>query len=583
MQRPAYHHLIDIAVTLLAIGCMSVLTWLYGYGNPFHYENLVYALFGGLLALQTGYRLSRHQGPMLFKRTTRIGLLIAGLLIVFWSVISSAGMAPESGHWILRLLAFVFALTILVERLSRIKTRQLHPGLIFVCSFAALILLGTFLLLLPQSTHAGISIVDALFTATSAVCVTGLTVLTTGEDFTLTGQAFILVLLQLGGLGMLTFTNLFGLFFRNFDSFRNRLLLQDIINSRTIEGTKGLLIRILLFTFVAEGIGALIIYIFLREGSAPDGQAVWFSVFHAISAFCNAGFSTLPDSLYEEAFRFQYTVHLSIAILIILGGIGFNTIIGYLNFAGQIARYYFYRLVRRKDRAIPASLPVVSANTKLVLRTTFGLLVSGTLLFFFFENNNSLDTHNTWGKWFTAFFGSVTARTAGFNTFDTGALSATTLLLLMVLMWIGASPGSTGGGIKTTTFGVAILTISQQIVGRKRIVLGWKSIPDKALNRALAIIMLSLPGIGVPAILLQYFEESTPFLPIVFECISAYCTVGLSMGITTDLSAFSKLTLVATMFVGRVGFLTLLSGLVRQFKKKKYDPARYPEEDIFIN
>jgi potassium uptake TrkH family protein len=582
MKWSAYH-IIDLTVTILAPGMLSILVWEYGYGQPFAYEREVYALFGSLLALETGYSLGRHPGPLLFRRNTRIVLLISGLLVMVFSLLSLVQVFPLHAYWLVRLLVLLLSLTLIIERLFRIETRRMHPALIFVSSFAVLIGLGTLLLLLPQSAKVEISLVDALFTATSAVCVTGLTVLTTGEDFTLTGQAFILVLLQLGGLGMLTFTNVFGLFFRSFGSFRNRLMLQDMINSRTIEGTKGLLVRILVFTLVAEGIGALLIYGGLATGSAPDGNRAWFAIFHAISAFCNAGFSTLPQSLYEETFRMQYGVHLTIAALIILGGIGFNTIIGYLQYMGEALRYYFYRVINRADRAIPASLPLLSANDKLVLRTTTALLVAGTLGFYFFEGANSLSNQSSFGQWATAFFGSVTARTAGFNSFDTGSLAGPTLLLLILLMWVGASPGSTGGGIKTTTFGIALLNIWQQVLGRNRIVLGWRSVPVSALNRALAIIMLSLPGIGVPVFLLYHFEPGTALMPIVFECVSAYCTVGLSMGITEQLSEPGKLTLIATMFIGRVGFLTFLTGLARQWAKEQHDPARYPEEDIFIN
>ncbi len=582
MKRTAYH-IADIAVAILALACLGALVWQYGYGHTFRYDTPLYTLFGGLLAAEMGLSLSTNPSPQLFKRTTRLGLLgIAALTMAMGLLILLEAFWP-TGNWVLRLAILLLSLTILVERGFRIDTKRLHPALIFISSFALLIAIGTLLLLLPQSTEAGISLIDAVFTATSAVCVTGLTVLTTSEDFTRTGQAFILVLLQLGGLGMLTFTNIFSLFFRSFGSFRNRLLLKDIINSRTIEGTKGLLLRILLFTLIAEAIGALLIYSLIRSGTPESGQAIWFSVFHAISAFCNAGFSTLPNSLYQEGFRYQYGIQMTIAVLIIMGGIGFNTIIGYINFAGRAIRYYFYRLIWRSDRAIPASLPVLSANNKLVLRTTAGLLLAGTLAFYFFEQGNSLVPHGEWGQWATAFFGSVTARTAGFNTFDTGNLTGPTLLFLILLMWIGASPGSTGGGIKTTTFGVALLNVWQQVLGRQRIVLGWKRIPDRALNRALAILMLSLPGIGVPVFLLYYFEPGTGLLAIVFECVSAYCTVGLSMGITEELSGASKATLILTMFVGRVGFLTLLSGIGRQLTRERHDPARYPEEDIFIN
>lgn len=574
---------LDRAVLLAAVVCLVLLVRQYGYEASIPYCSVVFTVFTGLVAIQMGTSLKTSPKPLLFKRATRTILLGISLIAAGFGSLISLSILSGSNQWAMELGTLLLALTILIERFLRIKVRSLHPALIFVSSFAALIAIGTLLLLLPQSTGTGISLIDALFTATSAVCVTGLTVLTTSEDFTRTGQVIILVLFQLGGLGMLTFTNIFGLFFRSFGSFRNRLLLKDIINSRTVEGTRGLLIRILAFTFVAEAVGALIIYMALNKEATPGSEQVWFSIFHAVSAFCNAGFSTLPDSLYQEGYRYQYGIHLTIAVLIILGGIGFNTIIGYINFTGQVIRYYFYRLIRSADHAIPASLPVLSANNKLVLRVTFGLLLTGTVLFYFFTRGYDFEGHTTWGQWVTAFFASVTARTAGFNTFDTSAVGGPALLLLLLLMWIGASPGSTGGGIKTTTFGIALLNIWQQMLGSDRIVLGWKRVPDSALHRALAIIMLSLPGIGIPVFLLYHFEQPASMIPIVFECVSAYCTVGLSMGITENLSAYSKFTLVVTMFVGRVSLLTLLSGIARQLRKEQHDPARYPQENIFIN
>ena len=577
------HQILKYAPPALALWSLAVILARYGFGLQLPFDQLPYPLLGAFSAWRYYQKAEGAGAKGLQSRRSARRMMSLGAIVALLGAAAALTAFPKVMESLLSLLVLVLVLLVLGGSLLRLPQREVHPALAFVLSFLVLILIGTLLLLMPRATVGNISVTDALFTATSAVCVTGLTVLTTGEDFTLLGQGLILLLLQLGGLGMLTFTNVFALFFRGFSSFRNRLLLKDILNSRTMGGTRRMIYRILAFTFLAEGIGLLLLLVLLEPGYEPEQGRFFFALFHAVSAFCNAGFSTLPASLHDAALRHNYGWHLVVAVLIILGGIGFNTVIGYFSFIRQAARYYFYRIWRREERAVPAVLPVASANTKLVLRTTALLLLLGTLVFYWLEHDNSLQGHSGWGKWVGAFFGAVTPRTAGFSTVDTAGLALPTLLVTSLLMWIGASPGSTGGGIKTTTFGVVLLNIWQQVVGNAHIRLGWRRIPEAALHRALAIISLSLAGIGAPVFVLIGAEPDKELLPIAFECISAYCTVGLSMGITAELSEGSKWALTATMFVGRVSFLTLLSGMVRQTVRLRHDPAHYPEEDIFIN
>ncbi|UZR97440.1 TrkH family potassium uptake protein [Chondrinema litorale] len=481
-------------------------------------------------------------------------------------------------------LIFVLTIFDLSVRLYRLNHQTMHPALVFALSFVVLICLGTLVLMTPRATVNGITFIDALFTSTSAVCVTGLAVLDTGKDFTLLGQITILTLIQLGALGMLSFTSLFALFFKGYGSYESQLNLKNMINAETLNSTFKTLFQILVFVFTVEGLGAVLIFISIDPEAEMFGEHVFFSVFHSISAFCNAGFSTLSNSLYQEGVRHNYSLHLIVCALIILGGLGNGVVINIYYYLKKWFLYWQYRLFgiswKQEKQKIK---PKLGLNTKLVLYATTTLLVVGTILFYFLEDNNTLSEHSGFGKLVTSFFGSVTTRTAGFNTVDTGSLSIPTIFIFLFFMWIGASPGSTGGGIKTTTFVVALFSITQQIFGYQKIRVGYRNIPQKALQKASAIITLSILVIGLSIFLLIYLDQQLGVLPIIFEAVSAFSTVGLSMGITSQFGDLSKLVLILTMFIGRVGLLTLLTGLIRQLYTYQYSPIEYPEEEILIN
>lgn len=481
-------------------------------------------------------------------------------------------------------LVLVLTLLDLSWRLYTLNRQTLHPALVFVLSFVVLICVGTLLLMSPKATVHGIGFIDALFTSTSAVCVTGLAVLDTGKDFTFFGQLVIMGLIQFGALGMLSFTSLFALFFKGFGSFESRLNLQDMINAESLEGTFKRLIQILIFVFFLEGIGAVGIFTTLDTSLGTISERIFFSIFHSISAFCNAGFSTLSNSLYEEGFRYNYALHSIIATLIIFGGIGYGVA---LNISQYFKKSFFYSTQKvfgfKWKNNFERIKPNISLNSKIVIYTTVILIISGAILFYLLEIDNTLKEHSGFGAIITSLFGSITTRTAGFNTVDTGSLNLATIMIVLLLMWIGASPGSTGGGIKTTTFAVATFNIIQQIFGYKKLTVGYRNIPSTALQRATAIISLSLIMIGVSTFLVIYFDEGLGVMPIAFESFSAFSTVGLSVGITSSLSDNSKIVIILTMLIGRVGLLTLLTGMIRQLFTYQYSPVEYPEEEIFIN
>ena len=337
--------------------------------------------------------------------------------------------------------------------------------------------------------------------------------------------------------------------------------------------------KILLLTFLIEGVGLLMVFVFSeRTGFSSIGDQLFFSLFHSVSAFCNAGFSTLSNSLYDNAFRFNYPLQLGIATLFILGGIGFPIIFNFFKYL----KYVIINRIQflRKKREVIHVPWIINLNTRIVVITTAILIVTGTMIFYWFEYDNTLKEHSELGKIVTAFFGAVTPRTAGFNTIDTATLNFSTIMFIFLLMWIGASPGSTGGGIKTSTFAIGTLNYLSIARGKDRMELFTREVADISIRRAFAIISLSLAVIGAAVFLIASFDHEKELLPIAFECFSAYSTVGLSLGITADLNIPSKLVIITTMFIGRVSMLTILIAFLRKVKYLKY---RYPTEEILIN
>ncbi len=459
------------------------------------------------------------------------------------------------------------------------KRKFVTPAQLFIASFIFIILSGTLLLMLPKATNTGISFINALFTCTSAVCVTGLSVVDSGTYFTTFGQILIIILMQAGGLGILTFTSYFSYFFKGESTYDNQLLMKDMINSQKITEIFVTLKRIIIVTFIIEAIGAILIYISIDETVVSNNlNRIFFSIFHSISGFCNAGFSTLPNNLYEPSVRFNYFLHIIVAFLIILGGLGFPIVFNAIGYSKHLLINRFIPLITGKEQKHKPW--VININSRIVLITTGILLFGGTLLFYIFEYHNTLAEHSGFGKIITAFFGATTPRTAGFNTVDTAAMNFYTIMLIFFLMWVGASPASTGGGIKTSTFAISILNIISIARGKNRIEIYRREISDDSGRRSFATIALSAMVLGLSIIFISYFDGDKDLKAIAFESFSALGTVGLSLGITAKLSTASKFIIVLTMFIGRVGMLTILIAILNNIKHLKY---RYPTEDILIN
>ena len=433
--------------------------------------------------------------------------------------------------------------------------------------------------MLPNATSRPITMVDAVFTATSAVCVTGLTVIDVGKDLTFLGQCVLMLLFQLGGLGVMTFTSFFAFFFKGRTSLEEQLRIRDIANTSLVNA-RSFIVQVILFTLTVEAIGAIFIFYSAPVEMFDDlFDRIFFAVFHAVSAFNNAGFSNFTYGLYEIPFRFNYPLMWVISLLFIFGGLGFGIIFNFSRWIklwvlGWLRHLFVGIPIKRHPR-------VINLSSRLVLQTSLILIAVGTMAILVFEWNGQLTEHQTlWGRFSTAFFSGVTPRSSGFHVIDPGAMSVPAIMITLLLMYIGGSPGSTAGGIKTTTFAIATLNVFATARGRQQVEYGGREISSLSIRRAFAMIVLSLVFLGLSVAVVASIERAIPLLPLAFECFSAYSTVGLSMGITGELGQPARMVMIVVMFVGRVSALNLLVAVLRQVQVTSY---RYPKEDILIN
>ncbi|MGE5703377.1 MAG: TrkH family potassium uptake protein [Clostridia bacterium] len=438
---------------------------------------------------------------------------------------------------------------------------HLDPPKILVIGFAFIILIGSSLLTLPVATQngQGLAWIDALFTATSATCVTGLVVVDTGTTFTTFGQIVVLSLIQIGGLGFMTVATFFALILRKRISLRERLLLQESLNQVSIEGIVRLSKMILIFTAIIESVGGILLALRFSF-DMPLGKAFYYGFFHAISNFNNAGFDLMGDFRSLTGYVADPVVNLVICSLIVLGGIGFVV----------MSEVYEYRHTKR-----------LSLHTKVVLATTAMLIAVGTVLIFILEYNNpkTLQPLSIIGKFFGSLYQSITPRTAGSNTLNIGDMEHSTLFLIILLMFIGASPGSTGGGIKTTTFATLVGAVIAQVRGKEDVIFFRQRILPNMIYKSLTVTMIALFLVMMVSMILTITEKSADFMMILFESTSAFATTGLSMGLTPHLTTAGKTIIILTMFAGRVGPLTVAYAVTVRKQKEYY---RYPKGKIMI-
>lgn len=435
-----------------------------------------------------------------------------------------------------------------------------NPPVTFLLSFATTIMIGSILLMLPSATvtHKMTSFVDALFTATSATCVTGLVVVDTGTYYSLFGQLVILALIQIGGLGIMTISTAFAVLLGQQLTLKVENVMQNVMGEGMKFDMLTLVKNVVLVTLIIEAIGAFILYFTFSRSYEPI-KAFYFSIFHSISAFCNAGFCLYSDSFVRYAFNIN--INFIISLLIILGGLGFSVIIDLYNHSVKKNRRYSLTL-----------------HTKIVIATSAFLLAFGTIAFLISEYNSTMKGFAAYQRIMCSWFQSVTCRTAGFNTIDQGQISHSTSLVSIILMFIGASPGSTGGGIKTSTFALLLLSIIAMMKGQTDLTIFKRKIGSYSIRESTSLITLSMISIFI-IVFIMLMVSPFSMEQILFEAVSAFGTVGLSMGITPSLNSISKLLIVLLMYIGRVGPLTVLFALSQRKKVLHFSLA---EEKIAI-
>ncbi len=443
-----------------------------------------------------------------------------------------------------------------------LKNKSFSPYMTILLSFMVVTILGGILLSLPISMRDGksVKLIDGFFIATSAICVTGLSSIDIGSVYNIFGQMVILVLIQLGGLGVITFTSVIIIMISKKIGYYTKKIVQEDINIDTTFKIEEYVKKVILSVIVIEFIGTVILFFeFIKKFGFL--KAVYYSFFHSVSAFCNAGFSLFSDNLY--GFKNSFIINMTIPLLIFLGGIGFSTILN------------CYNVLRKKEKRL-------TSTTKLSIKISIFLVIIGMVAMFFLEYSNKSTIGNlSFGQKLEAsFFQSVTTRTAGFNTISILGLKRSTSLLFVILMFIGASPGSTGGGIKTTTIGLIILGTLAILKNKDTIEYDKRSVSWRIYSKAITVLFISLIYTTICIFLLILFERNKNLLDLVFEVFSAFGTVGLSRNLTPSLADISKFILIVTMFVGRVGPLTIALALSKSnLKKGRYT---YPQENILI-
>ena len=526
-------------------------------------------------------------------RSRFVSTIVLGVLL-YLSALPELLPVTSAPHWLATFyhafgdkfymlgIVSIFALMEISRGVVSIIRYRSNPALLLASAFLIIIFFGTILLMVPRSTLDGvtISLTDALFTATSAVCITGLTTVDVATTFSTEGIIIIALLIQIGGLGVMTITSFFALFFMGNTALYDQFTLRDMVGSDTFSSLMSTLLYILGFTLGIELIGTLIIWSTIHGTLGMNlTDEILFSLFHSISAFCNAGFSTLQGNLSNAMIVQNHSgFYLTISALIVLGGIGFPILVNLKNGLFYHIRYGFSKLIRHKS---PARLPhLAQLNTKIALSATLILLVGGTLAIALTEWNGAFAGMNFADKLSHSIFNAVVPRTAGFNSIDMSHFSLLTLVIIIILMWIGGASQSTAGGIKVNTIGVAFASFLSIVRNEQNVTMFNRQITDRSVKRAYATIFGSVMVIIICFITLIILEPHLNPFDLLFETISALSTVGSSLGITPQLSSSSKIIVSAMMFVGRVGLITVAMSL---FARREPHHYSLPEENVIIN
>ncbi len=561
---------------------------LFGFDEPLLPAGILYAVQAALLCVFIAEKIIRLFNAVSMREFWRGNWFEVPLLLALGIALLGAGRwfgktdPTAVRHFAVGIYLVLQVVTKLCRTSVNLAAAGKSPTRTLIASFLVLIISGAGLLMLPKASAPdaqNLSFVDALFTATSATCVTGLIVKNTGEDFSLMGKLIILSLIQLGGLGIVMFGAVFALLLGQALSLRESVAMQDLLSARTLGRIGNMIAFIFVGTILIEAVGA--VSIFGMWGDRVDNvQQQWFcSIFHSISAFCNAGFSLFEDSF--RGYNKRPEVYVVICPLIILGGLGFGVLYDLVNIAADKVKRFCKRRFNKQYSFSMEAPKRMRLQTKIVLSVSAFLIVSGMLAILLFERyagkSGSAEDPSVLG----ALFQSITARTAGFNTIDVSALSVSSKFILILLMFVGGSPGSTAGGIKTVTLAVVIMTVIAALRKRQEVEMFRRSVRIVVVGRAITVTLLFVAVLFGATLALSITENANDFnmSEIMFEAGSALGTVGLTTGITPSLTTAGKLIIIVVIFVGRLGPLTLLAALTFNLKPVRYN---YPEEAIIV-
>ncbi len=569
---------IRVVITLCIFNIFSAIV-LFGFTTEPYVKEIIYGLNSVSLFVFFFYLLFDFFTEFSLKTLKRKSRYLWVFIPYFLFLL---GHIPEFGifntHMYKLLLVNISSIAFLAKFVIEMVTKRMNPFLLMSLSFFFLIAAGTCLLLLPRSTAEDIRFIDSLFIATSAVCVTGLTPLNIAEVFTHQGQLVLMLLIQIGGLGVMTITSFFGVFFGGATSISTQYKLNHILNADIMGSLLKMLLYVFGITLILEGVGALLIWFSVGSSlNLPMDETFFFCIFHSISAFCNAGFSTLPDGMSSTALIHNGSLYWILSGLIFFGGIGFPILANFVqSLFSRISKFFKFNSINSPK----SKFGYMNLNSKIIVSLSLILLISGGLLILLLEWNNNLAHFPVFDKITHAFFLSASSRTAGFNNMDIGLLSFPTIFILIVLMWIGGGAQSTAGGIKVNVLAVALYTVRSILKGKSYIEMKNYEIENTSILRAFATVFISILLLIVSVFILLCIEHDMSFISIVFECMSAMTTTGLSMNITPYLEQGSKLVLIGLMFIGRIGFLSFFMGIVKLQKSTNY---RLPVTNIIIN
>lgn len=583
--------LTNIASFLLILGVV------YQYGFPMspsdlHYLKIIFRWIWIIYFFYVGLQITLNYATYK-QRYRRLKWILPTLLLL--TLVPVIFHQPQ-GHSFIEQIWFLFrsesyrlgvlalySILNLSDGLVRMLGKRTNPSLILAVSFLVIIIIGTGLLLLPHSVKDGVTLawIDALFTSTSAVCVTGLTTVDVSSTFSTMGLVVIIILIQIGGLGVMTLTSFFAMFFMGNTSLYNQLVVRDMVSSNSLNSLLSTLLYILFFTLFIELVGMFAIWFSIRGTlDMTLQQELAFSAFHSISAFCNAGFSTLPDNLgYYKLMTEHNWFYIIISFLILFGGIGFPILVNLKDIIYYHIKHLWKCLINfRFVKYERQHLYVL--NTRIVLIMTVLLTVGGTLAIVYFEWNESFAGMPIANKWTQAFFNAVCPRTAGFNSVDLTSLTLQSVLIYTFLMWIGGGAQSTAGGIKVNAFAAVVLNVYAIIRGSEKVNIFHRQLAYESIRRSNATVVLSIGVLSISIFMISIWQPEMPIMTIIFECVSAISTVGSSLDATSLLGFNSKLLISFLMFIGRVGLITLMLGIVKQ---KKFTNYSYPKDNIIIN